>query len=99
MFFLQIVAVGNFSVLITHSSLAVKKMSAPRIARGFLLGLTLPPIVTMAVLKPYFVPSHIGEIDLIKQEMEFVGWNIRALEERLGVAADALYVPTGLHQT
>lgn len=74
-------------------------MSVSGVTRAFFIGLTVPPIVTLSVLKPYFIPSHIGEIDLIKQEMEFVGWNVRMLEEKLGIAGDALYTPTGYHQT
>lgn len=69
------------------------------VARSFFVGLTVPPILTLSVLKPYLIPSHIGEIDLIKQEMEFVGWHIRNLEEKVGIAGDALYTPTGYHQT
>ncbi|KAK6199277.1 uncharacterized protein RJT21DRAFT_121587 [Scheffersomyces amazonensis] len=71
----------------------MSKFQSTCVALGLLTGLAVPPLLTKFVLFPVFVQSKYDEINTIKQELEFVGWNVRHLEEDRGLEENELYVP------
>lgn len=73
-------------------------MPVSRLAIGFVTGLAVPPIITAFVLRPLLIQTHFAEINSIQNEMDFVGWHIRHMEEAKGITGDALYTPTSLYQ-
>ncbi|KAI5958502.1 uncharacterized protein KGF55_005762 [Candida pseudojiufengensis] len=62
--------------------------------KGLIAGSIVTPIVTKYVISPmYFDPQVMKEIHYIQQEMEFVGWNVRHLQEQKGFKEEELYTP------
>lgn len=60
---------------------------------GLIGGLALPPLVTRFFLKPYIIDSKYQEIDMIKHDLDILGWQIRNLEEFKGFKQEDVYVP------
>lgn len=69
-----------------------------RLVSGFVIGLATPPILTKLVLQPLLIDSKFDEVDSIKHDLDYLGWNIRMRQQEHGVAPDALYVPTSYYQ-
>lgn len=63
--------------------------------KGLLAGSIITPIVTKFIIVPlYFNPlDTMKEIHYIQQEMEYVGWNVRHLQEEKGFSEEELYTP------
>lgn len=69
-----------------------------RLVSGFVIGLATPPLVTKLFLQPFLIDSKFDEVDSIKHDLDHLGWNIRLKQQEIGVAPDALYVPTSYYQ-
>lgn len=65
---------------------------------GFAAGSITVPLATKYVLRPLLVDYKYIEVDEIKHDMDFVGWNIRMLQENSGVRHEDLYIPTSYYQ-
>ncbi|KGU25474.1 hypothetical protein MGI_04378 [Candida albicans P75016] len=62
--------------------------------KGLVAGSIITPIVTKVFIVPLYFDSQIHkEIHYIQQEMEYVGWHIRHLEEEKGFQEEELYQP------
>ena len=65
---------------------------------GLISGLALPPIFTKTVLFPFLIQSKYDEIDTIKHNLDYIGWNVRNMEEQQGYKGDEVYVPVSYFQ-
>ncbi|CAI5759701.1 unnamed protein product [Candida verbasci] len=66
--------------------------------KGLVAGSIITPVVTKFFIVPYCFDNQVSkEIHYIQQEMEFVGWNVRHLQEEKGFKEDELYQPIGYH--
>lgn len=65
---------------------------------AFLAGLAVPPVVTKAVIQPAVFKPNFDELYAIKQELDFVGWQVRHIEEEKGFKKERLYEPKTLYQ-
>lgn len=65
---------------------------------GLVTGLAVPPIITKFILHPVLVESKYNEVDSLKHDLDYLGWNVRLREQEHGVASEALYVPTSYFQ-
>ncbi|KAG7666284.1 uncharacterized protein J8A68_000179 [[Candida] subhashii] len=62
--------------------------------KGLLAGFIVPPIVAKFVIIPYMVdPNFLKEIHYIQQEVEYVGWTVRHLQEDNGFKEEDMYRP------
>ena len=62
--------------------------------KGLLAGSIVTPIITRFFIVPFYFDSQIHkEIHYIQQELDYVGWHIRHLEEDKGFKDDELYRP------
>ncbi|KAF3990050.1 hypothetical protein FT663_02329 [Candidozyma haemuli var. vulneris] len=60
---------------------------------GFSLGLLVPVLVSQFYLKPRWLGDAQKEIWKLRHEMDFVGWNVRTLQEAKGFREADLYQP------
>ncbi|CAK9441570.1 uncharacterized protein LODBEIA_P54380 [Lodderomyces beijingensis] len=64
--------------------------------KGLIAGALVTPVVTKCVIVPiYYNPAKdaMKEIHYIQQEMEYVGWNVRHIQEDRGYAEEDMYTP------
>lgn len=62
--------------------------------KGLVAGAVITPIIAKYIIAPrMFDPNVMKEIHYIQKELDFVGWNVRHMEEERGVREDDLYTP------
>lgn len=62
--------------------------------KGLVVGAVITPIVAKYVIAPrMYDPNIMKEIHYIQKELDFVGWNVRHLEEEKGIKEEELYQP------
>ncbi|KAK6462522.1 hypothetical protein DFJ63DRAFT_161864 [Scheffersomyces coipomensis] len=74
-------------------------MSGSRVVLGLLIGLAVPPILTTFVILPNFRLRTRNEIHNIRHEIEYLGWNVRHLQEERGYKEDQMYSPDSYYQS
>lgn len=68
------------------------------IAIGLLTGLAIPPIITLYVILPKHMKKTYNDIDALKNNLEFLGWHVRELQELRGFKEEEIYMPDSYYQ-
>lgn len=66
---------------------------------GFSAGLILPVLVSQFYIRPRWLGDVQKEIYKLRHELDFVGWNVRILEEAKSFQEADLYQPLTMSHT